>query len=136
MGNSEVMVLAGTLLLLALIAVWLCYIGGKYSPKVKEIYRKIKGKVMWNSVIRYFFQSTLQLQVSAATVVYFASVGQNEAMTESKTDDSDEPHSSMMPYCLLIVALNLVPFFFVYLLYTRRDTLETEETKGSIGNLY
>ena len=42
----------------------------------------------------------------------------------------------MLPYCLLIVALNLVPFFFVYLLYSRWETLETDETKGSIGNLY
>ena len=75
MDNSEVMVLAGVLLLLALVFVGLCYIGGRYSPRVKSIYSKIKGKVMWNSVIRYFFQSTLQLQVAAATQVYFHAVG-------------------------------------------------------------
>ena len=42
----------------------------------------------------------------------------------------------MAPNYLLIVVLNLVPLFFVYLLFTRRETLELSETKDSIGNLY
>ena len=55
MENAEVMVLGGILLIIALCIVGACYIAGKYSTKVQSIYRKVKAKVMWNSIIRYFF---------------------------------------------------------------------------------
>ena len=55
MANAEVMVLIGILLVLAIFTIGVCYIAGKYNTKAQQIYRKIKAKVMWNSVIRYFF---------------------------------------------------------------------------------
>ena len=82
-ANAEVMIIGGVILGLAFIAVGVCFVLGKYSPKAKAIYMKIKGKVMWNSVIRYFFQSTLQLQVSAATGIYFHTVGFNAFSSSS-----------------------------------------------------
>ena len=52
--NAGVIIL-GFSLVLAFMIVGVCYVIGKYSPKVKAIYRKIKGKMMWNYVVRYFF---------------------------------------------------------------------------------
>ena len=53
--NSGVVIITGFILGLAFIIVGVCFVIGKYSPQVKSIYKKIKGKVMWNYVIRYFF---------------------------------------------------------------------------------
>ena len=42
----------------------------------------------------------------------------------------------MVTLIALITLLSLVPCFFAYLLYSKRDRLKLEQTKMEIGNLY
>ena len=70
--NAEVMIISGAILVFVLVSLGVSYLFSKHSVNIKKAYEAIKRKVMWNSIIRYFFQSTLQMQMSAATGIYFA----------------------------------------------------------------
>ena len=54
-----------------LIILSVSFLIGKFNARVKTAYLSIKKKVIWNSIIRYFLQSTLKLQIAAAADIYF-----------------------------------------------------------------
>ena len=53
------MVIGGVVLAVILVGLSISFLIGKFSAKVKSAYLSMKKKLIWNSVIRYFFQSTL-----------------------------------------------------------------------------
>ena len=57
--NAEAMVIGGVVLAVILVGLSISFLIGKFSAKVKSAYLSMKKKLIWNSVIRYFFQSTL-----------------------------------------------------------------------------
>ena len=69
--NSQVMLIGGILMSVVLFGLGTCFLIGKFSEKVKQAYLFLKRKVIWNSVIRYFLQSTLKLQITVAADLYF-----------------------------------------------------------------
>ena len=66
------MLVGGIMLGIVLVSLGACFLIGKFSEKVKQVYLRLKAKVIWNTVIRYFLQSTLKLQITAAADIYFA----------------------------------------------------------------
>ena len=92
----------------------------KLSTKAKERIEWLKQKVFYNPLIRFSMLNTLKWNLIALT-----------AFTTLKGSTVE-----IIFGVLLYIALNLLPFFYLWLLYKQQAKLSTEKTIKTIGTLY
>ena len=80
-------------------------------------------------MLRFVLQSTLKLQVTAATVIVYDKYTMKEI---------NEPTSRVQIAIAasIIALLNLFPFIFAFIVWSNRSTLDKLEVRDKIGTLY
>jgi len=99
------MIIVGILLVLIVIILLVGRVVLRKLPKVQAAITKVMNKIFFNAIIRFLFQSTLKMQIAAATVIALA---------------TDEPTTSSLG---ILIAFNLIPFIFAVLLLCMRGKL-------------
>ena len=113
------MLLFAFALLFTVLVILLLRKAAKRYQKVQSLLTTLWNKIFFNTIIRYILQSSLKMQMAAATVIVL-------------TKDGSSPMSSL----LTLIAFNLFPFFFFVTLCCKRTKLRREETRQKIGSLY
>ena len=78
----------------------------KRCPSVQVRITKIVNQIFFNAIIRYLLQSTLKMQIAAATVIALATDG------------------SVTSSIVILTVFNVVPFIFAILLLCKKGKLE------------
>ena len=96
----------------------------KTGSKIHGIFLKIKGKILWNMVLRYILQSYLKIAIATMFALSLISVS------------SDLKAVNCGVTILFLLTLLFLPTFFAILLHRNRDKLPTEAMKARIGSIY
>jgi len=111
-------------LLIAVLVLMRKHLEAKCHPSVKKVYRSVKQKLMFNSVIRTLLQMYLLTAIS--TLVSLANFDKN----------GDRPGLNMTLAILIVIGLLAFPVFSYVHLKRNEDKLRTPDFKGSYGTLY
>lgn len=128
LDNMGVMLLLGVLLVtlvLLLVLIRFC----RRRAFCEKLYLAFKKKMCYNFFFRYVMQSTLKLQIGACTVIFY---DQMTLHVEKKSTDL----SSIIVSWIILVVLNICPFFFLSVLYRNQNHLHKPEIIEKIGTLY
>lgn len=68
-SNMGIMLIFGVLGVLILSIILILSLFGRKNQKIQAVIQKLKQKIFYNSFIRYVFQSTLKLQIAAASTI-------------------------------------------------------------------
>jgi len=91
----------------------------KASEKCQERMKRLKKKLFYNPIIRYFILNSLKLAVSALVAI---KAGAPDA-------------STAVPVTTLTI-VNLTPLLFLWVGYLNRDNLDREEIRSRMGSIY
>lgn len=94
----------------------------KYS--VFRCYMTIKTKIFWNTLIRFTLQSFLKLMMGACLTLSLLQWANGGEVQQGITS------------IVMIVALVLLPFIYVYVMYRKFDDLAMPSVKDRIGTIY
>ena len=92
----------------------------KKSEKCQSRVTKLKLIVFYNPIIRYFVLNSLKLSICAAVAL---------------RDQDGEDSAYVYPFMILTV-INVIPVVFFLVAYCKRDKLDEEATRKSIGAIY
>ena len=87
-----------------------------------KLYRGLKQKIFYNSIIRYVLQSTLKLQIASMTTLVIA--------------NWDLAKKQMIIAGMVVIFLSLIPFAFLSLLLVKFRALWKPSSRDTIGSLY
>ena len=83
----------------------------KPGSKLHNLFLKIKGKIFWNSLLRYILQSNLKIAIGTLFALYLI-----------KVSSDAEAVNAGLSICI-VAALLFMPIFFYILLNRNRDSL-------------
>ena len=117
-------VLAGILILL--LVFWLLC---RRCECCRKLLTYIQKKLFYNTFLRYVLQSTLKLQISAFTVIFYHQIASQEHVKD--------PSNVQVAISWTIVGfLNFCPFLFLLILCVNKKNLDKKEVIDKIGTLY
>ena len=105
----------------------------RFNDKVQGFYLKIKPKMFWNPFIRYIFESALELQLAAGTVLFISLNTSLKANTQCETVWKSGLYISSTA---ILAAIGLMPLLFSFVMYRNRKSLSELRTRDRIGTLY
>ena len=130
LGGSNIIKNLGIMFVIALaIAIFLFFLlllkklTQRYES-VRKVYKKIADKVFYRLFIRYVMQSTLKVQIAAASTIVFSSWSTFSGVAE------------YMVGFILFLAFLMSPFIFALVLWANYENLDAPSIRRKIGTLY
>ena len=117
------LVIALAIVLFLLILVLMKYLGRRYE-RVSELYKNLRNKVYYNTLIRYVIQSTLKIQIASCTTI-----GMITWSTFKET-------SQGILAIFLMTLFTICPLLFALVLYRNNDNLHKQAMRAKIGTMY
>ena len=128
--KSNVLANMGVMLVILVVMIVLILFTGLFiclcrkSPKCLNIFKQIRAKIFWNTILRFILQSYLKTTIGCLFAVSFISFGDKNKIINAVM--------SIAMLCFLIV----IPIVFGAILHKNRTNLHMTAIKEKIGSLY
>ena len=124
LANMGVMlvILVAIIFVIVLLLLFICLC--KRSPKILNIFQKIKAKIFWNSILRFILQSYLKTTLGCLFAISLMSFSEKNKIINA------------VMTIVMLIALVSFPVLFGVILHKNQGKLDLQEMKDKIGSLY
>lgn len=108
-----------------------------YDYKIYKAYRQFQQKIFYNAFIRYALQSSLKLEMAAASSLYIIYTAFS-AIDKSDDKDAEKIGSNyqVISSCLILGVSFVLPLLFGLILYRNYENLPYTSVKNRLGSMY